>query len=221
MRVGPLIGVNEDGLDVELTRPVNIPVHVVAHADDLGRNELHSVQGLSEKPCIWFPESVVRGDDDRLEIAVQSYGLHLGQSPTGLSVGNNSHAVGGAQLVQHPLHVGVELETFPRECSVEVDEDRGQLFTYGGNFYAFPSEEAVPDGLHVYLRIFLASLFFLLFHDLVITIPHLPPVQVYAVIGKIMRNSAVDLFERLIGLDIDSGSIEIKEDVFYCHDVLP
>ena len=36
MRFGSLVGVDEDGLDAKLTRPVNIPVHVVPHADYLG-----------------------------------------------------------------------------------------------------------------------------------------------------------------------------------------
>ena len=39
--------------------PINIPVHVIAHIDHLGRRELQDIEGLREKPRIGFPESVI------------------------------------------------------------------------------------------------------------------------------------------------------------------
>ena len=66
------------------------------------------------------------GDDDRIEVAVQSYGLYFRQGVAGLGIGNEGHAVGGAQFVQHLLHVGVELETIPGDPPVELGEDHGQ-----------------------------------------------------------------------------------------------
>jgi hypothetical protein len=61
MGFGSLVGVDEDGLDAQLARPVDIAVHIVTHADHLGRQQLNSVESFSDKPGIRFPESVIRG----------------------------------------------------------------------------------------------------------------------------------------------------------------
>jgi len=90
MGFGSLVGVDEDGLDAEPAGPVNIPDHVVTHADHLGRQELHGVEGLHHKPRIRFPESVIRGDNDRVEVTDQSHRFHLRQGVTGLRVRNKS-----------------------------------------------------------------------------------------------------------------------------------
>ena len=127
-----LVGVDEDGLDAEPARSVNIPVHVVTHADHLGRFEFHDFERYLGEPLVGLPESVMRGDDDGVEVAVQSHGLHLRQRVTGLGVGNEGHAVGGAQFVQHPLHVGVKLEAFPGDAPVELGKDQGKVPTFRG-----------------------------------------------------------------------------------------